>query len=83
MQQLMRHKGKKFTWKEKRSRGIISKNKNRAMLSTSARDAHGKRNVRAGHGCISGSDLWNTPPRTGVEREDSLETDSLREQSLE
>ena len=53
------------------------------MLSTSARDAHGKRNVRAGHGCISGSDLWNTPPRTGVEREDSLETDCLREQSLE
>ena len=53
------------------------------MRSTCARDAHGKGNKRAGYGFIGGSDLWNTPPRTGVEREDSLETDSLRDQSLE
>ena len=40
-------------------------------------NANGKRTVRAGHGCIGGSDLRNTPLRTGVEREGSLETDSL------
>ena len=45
-------------------------------------DAHGKGNVRAGHGCIGGSDLWNTQPRTGVEWEDSFETDCLQEHSL-
>ena len=53
------------------------------MRSTSDADAHGKGNVRAGHGCIGGSDLWDTPQRTGMERKDSLEIDSLREQSLE
>ena len=53
------------------------------MRNTSARDAQGKENVLAGHWCIGGSDLWNIPPRTAVEREDSLETDSLREQTLE
>ena len=83
MQQLMRHKGKKCTWNNAASGRINPKNKKGAMRSTSAGDAHGKRNVRAGHGCIGGSDLWDTPPRTGMERKDSLETDSLREQSLE
>ena len=53
------------------------------MRSTCARDALGKGTVRAEYGCIGGSNLWNTLPRTGVEREDSHETDSLREQSLE
>ena len=76
MQQLMRHKGKKFTWNN------AAKNKKKAVRSTCARDAPGKGNVRAGYGCIGGSDLWNTPPRRGVEREDSHETDSLREQKL-
>ena len=52
------------------------------MRTTSSGDAHRKGNVRAGHGCIDESDLWNTPPRTGVERKDSVETDSLPEQSL-
>ena len=61
---------------------MIPKNKNGVVRSTSAGDADGKRSVRAGHGCISGSDLRKTPPRTGVEREESLETDSLWEQSL-
>ena len=62
---------------------MIPKNKNGVVRSTSAGNADGKRNVRAGQGCIRGGDLRNTPPRTGVEREDSLETDSLWEQSLE
>ena len=52
------------------------------MRSICAMDAHGKGNVRAGHGCIGGSDLWNTQPRTGVEWEDSFETDCLQEHSL-
>ena len=81
MQQLMRHKGKKFTWKNAAER-VISKKENGVVRSTSAGDAHGKANVHAGHGCLGGSDLWNTPPRTGMERKDSLETDSLQEQSL-
>ena len=68
---------------ELRGTGIISKNEKRPVRSICSRDAHGKGNVCTGHGCIGGSDLWNTPPRTGVEREDSLETESLREQSLE
>ena len=81
MQQLMRHKGKKFTGNNAAEESIQRIKKN--VRSTSARDAHGKGNVCAGHGCIGGNDLRNTPPRTGVEREDSLETDSLRKKSLE
>ena len=50
------------------------------MGSTCARDARGKGNVC--DGCIGGSDLWNTPSRLGVERKDSLETDSLRSKVL-
>ena len=50
------------------------------MRSTCARDARGKGNVC--DGCIGGSDLWNTPSRLGVERKDSLETDSLRSKVL-
>ena len=41
-----------------------------------------KRDVRAGYGCVSGSDLGHTPSRAGMEREDNLETNSIREQSL-
>ena len=57
--------------------------KNRAVRSTSAGDAHGKGDIRSGHGCTGGSNLWNTPSRKGVERNDSLETDGLREQNHE
>ena len=53
------------------------------MQSPRARGAHGKGNVCAEYGCIGGRDLWKTSLRTGVEREDKLETDSLREQSHE
>ena len=42
-----------------------------------------KRDVRAGYGCVGGCDLGHTPSRAGMEREDNLETDSIREQSLE
>ena len=42
------------------------------MRSSCARDAHGKGNISAGYGCIGVSDLWNTPPRTGVERKTVL-----------
>ena len=80
-QQHMRHKCEKFTWNNA-AEELLQRIK-RAVRGTCARDADGKGNGRAGHGCIGGSDLWNTAPRTDVEREYSLETDSLREQSLE
>ena len=41
MQQPMRHKGKKFMWNNADKEGVVR--------STGARDANGKRNVRAGH----------------------------------
>ena len=33
--------------------------------------------------CIGGRELWHIPSRTGMEREDCLETDRLRKQSHE
>ena len=64
---------------EQRGGGVISENKERVVLGTGARDANGKRNVRAGHGCVGSRDFWHSPPRTGMEREDSLKTNSVRE----
>ena len=64
---------------EQRGGKVIPENKERVVRGTSAGDANGKRDVRAGHGCVGSRDFWNSPSRTGLEREDSLETNSLRE----
>ena len=67
---------------EQRSRRIIPENKERDVRSTCARDANGERDVRAGYGCVGSRDFWNSPSRTRLERQDSLETNNVREQSL-
>ena len=67
---------------EQRSRRVIPENKERVVRGTSTRDANRKGDVRAGYGCVCSSDFWNSPSGTRVERENSLETNSLREQSL-
>ena len=69
MQQLKGHKGKMLTWNNAVEESFQRIN----------RHANRERNVLVGHGCIVGSDLRHTPSRTGVERENSLETNSLRE----
>ena len=66
---------------EQRGGRVISENKERIVRGTGAKDANRKRkrDVHAGHGCVGSSDFWHSPSRTGMEREDSLETDSVRE----
>ena len=64
---------------EQRGRRVIPENKERDVRGTGARDANGKRDVRAGHGCVGSRDFWHSPSRTRMEREDSLETNSVRE----
>ena len=68
---------------EQRSRRIIPENKERVLRGTGVRNANGKREVRVGYGCVGSRDFWNFPSRTRMEREDSLKTNSIREQSLE
>ena len=68
---------------EQRSRRIIPENKKRVVRGTGVRDANVKRDVRVGYGCIGSRDFWNSPSRTRMEREDSLKTNNIREQSLE
>ena len=67
---------------KQRSRIVIPENKERVVRGTSTRDAKRERDVRAGHGCVGSSDFWNSPSGTRMEREISLETNSVREQSL-
>ena len=67
---------------EQRSRRVIPENKKRVVRGTSTRDANRERDVRAEYGCVRSSDFWNSPSGTRVERENSLETNSVREQSL-
>ena len=59
---------------EQRGGRVIPENKERVVRGTGARDANGKSDVRAGHGCVGSSDFWHPPSRAGMEREDSLET---------
>ena len=79
MQQLMRHKGNKQVHVEQRGGRIIPENKEEVVQSTGARNANGKRNVCAGHGCIGSCDFWHSPSGAGVEREDSHETNIIQE----
>ena len=69
MQQLKGRKGKKLTWNNAVEESFQRIN----------RHANRERKVRVGHGCIGGSDLRHTPSRARVERENSLETNSIRE----
>ena len=64
---------------EQRGGRVIPENKERVVRGTGARDANGKRDVRDGHGCVGSRDFWHSPSRTGMEREDSLESNSVRE----
>ena len=64
---------------EQRGGRVIPENKEGVVRGTGARDANGKKDVRAGHGCVGSRDFWHSPSRTGMEREDSLETNSVRE----
>ena len=66
---------------EQRSRIVIPENKERVVRGTSTRDANRERDVRAGYGCVGSKDFWNSPSGTRVERENSLETKSVREQN--
>ena len=80
MQQLMRQKGKKLTWNNAAEESFQRMKKGLCEapvlgMPTEKR----KRNVRAGHGCVSSSGFWHSTSRAGMEREDSLETDSIRE----
>ena len=67
---------------EQRSRRIIPENKERVVRGTGVGDANGKRDGRVGYGRVGSSDFWNSPSGTRMERENSLETNSVREQSL-
>ena len=68
---------------EQRSRRIIPENKEIIVRGTGFGDANGKRDVRGGYGRVSSRDFWNSPSGTRMEREDSLKTNSIREQTLE
>ena len=68
---------------EQRGGRIIPENKEGVLRGIGARDANGKRNVRAGHGCVGSRDFWHSPSRTGMEQLDSLKTNSVRKKSLE
>ena len=82
MQLFISHKGKKFTWNNAAEESFQRIKKELCEAPVICMPTE-KRNVRAGYGCVGGSDLWHTPSRAGREWEDSLETDSIREQSLE
>ena len=64
---------------EQRGGRVIPENKERVVRGIGAGDANGKSNVRAGHECIDNHDFWHSPSRTGMEWEDSLKTNSVRE----
>ena len=48
---------------EQRGGRIIPENKEGVVRGTGARDANGKRNVRAGYGCVGSCDFWHSPTR--------------------
>ena len=52
---------------EQRGGRVIPENKERVVRGTGARDANGKRDVRAGHGCVGSRDFWHSPSRTGMD----------------
>ena len=82
MQQLMRHKGKKFMWNNA-AEDSFQRIKKELCEAPVLGVPTEKGDVRVGYGCVGGSDLGHTLSRAAVEWEDSLETDSIREQSLQ
>ena len=68
---------------EQRNRKIFPANKERVVRGTCTRDASRRKDVRARHRCVGSSDFRRPQSRTGMEREDSIETNSIGEQSLE
>ena len=50
---------------EQRGERVIPETEERVVRGTGARDANGKRDVRAGHGCFGSRDFWHSPSRTG------------------
>ena len=76
MQQLMRNKGKKFTWTDEAQ--VSFENINCEVYNTGPRHAYGEGDVCVRHGCISGCDIGHTSPGARVERENGSPSDSLR-----
>ena len=77
----MRHKSKKFTMNnaaEESFQKIKTEQCEAPVLGMST-----EKGMYVLECTIGGSDLRDTPPRTGVEREDSFEKNILREPSLE
>ena len=58
-QQRMRHKGKKFTWNKVADDSFQRIKKE--LCETPVLGMPTEKNVRAGYGCVGGSDLWHTP----------------------
>ena len=77
MQKLMRHKGKKLTW-NKAIEESFQRTK-RELCEAPVLEWH----VCPKHRRFSGRDIWHTPSRARMERQDCLETNSIQEQSPE
>ena len=81
MQQLLRHKGKKFTWNnaaEESFQRIKKELCEAPVLGMPTEKGMYVLDTDASVVC----NFWNPPSRTRMERQDSLETNSVREQSL-
>ena len=74
MQQLMRNKGREFSWTDEAQ--VLLENIKRELCP---RHAGREKNVRAGHGSIRGRYLGHTPSGTRMEWEDCYPTHSLWE----
>ena len=79
MQQLMRHKGKKFTWTNAAEESFQRIKKELCEAPVLGMPTE-KGMYGARHGCVSSRYFWDSPSRTRMEWEDSLETNSIREQ---
>ena len=77
MQQLMRHKGKKLTW-NKAIEESFQRTK-RELCEAPVLEWH----VCPKHRRFSGRDIWHTPSRARMERQDCFETNSIQEQNPE
>ena len=69
-QQLMRNKGKTFTWTDEAQVSFEN-------IKRSPRHANSEGDVCVRHGCISGCDIRHISPEAGMERENGSPSDSL------
>ena len=78
MQQLMRHKGKKVTWNNAAEESFQRIKKELCEAPVLGMPTE-KGMYMLSFSCIGSSDFWHSPSRAGVEWENSLETNSIRE----